>query len=130
MKKSKTKKQLEDADYDHQIERLSGLAKFPHLPAAKGELRRAMRRISEMDLDFLRRLIDDVVDSAKVCPTPAELIEMAGAKRHRVHKAVGKPDCERCGGSGFVTTVRTVTPPGMEPYDTDFAEVCGCRTGK
>jgi hypothetical protein len=126
----KSKQSLEDADYDKQVERLSGLPKFPHLPTAQHEIRRALRRISETDIAFIRRLIDDVVDTATVCPTPAELITIAGAKRQRNHTSVGKADCEVCGGSGFVTTVRKVALPGIEPYESEFAAVCTCRGAK
>jgi hypothetical protein len=118
---------LEDADYDKQVERLSGLPKFPQLPAAQKELRRALRRISDTDIGFLRHLLDEVVDTATVCPTPSELIQMAGAKRHRTYASIGKTDCKLCGGSGFVTTMRRVSPLGMDPYDAEFAEVCTCR---
>jgi hypothetical protein len=120
-------KPLEDADYDKQVERLSGLPKFPQVPTAQKEIRRALRRISETDIGFLRKLIDDVVDSAMVCPTPADLIRFAGEKRNRVQTSPGKPDCEACRGSGFVTTVRRVELHGVEPYDADFAAVCKCR---
>jgi hypothetical protein len=126
----RSKQSLEDADYDKQVERLSGLPKFPHLPAAQHEIRRALRRISETDIAFIRRLIDEIVDTAAVCPTPAELIQAAGAKRHRVQTTAGKPDCEICGGSGFVTTVRKVALPGIAPYEAEFAAVCTCREGR
>jgi hypothetical protein len=122
-------KPLEDTQYDQQVERLSGLPKFPLLPAAQKELRRALRRISDTDIGFLRKLIDEVVDTAAICPTPSELIQMAGAKRHRVTTSMGKPNCQLCGGSGFVTTVRRVSLHGFDPYDAEFAAVCTCRGG-
>jgi hypothetical protein len=120
-------KPLDDAVYDKQVERLSGLPKFPLLPTAQKELRRALRRISETDFEFLRKLIDDVVDSHERCPTPAELIQLAGAKRHRAHTTVGNTDCDACGGAGFITTVRKVQPLGMDPYEAEFATPCQCR---
>lgn len=124
---------LEDADYDKQVERLSGLPKFPALPTAQKELRRAMRRITETDIAFLRKLIDDVVDTATVCPTPADLIQMAGAKRNRTaqntHETIGRPDCPYCEGTGFTIFYRRVSPGGVEPYEASFAAVCTCRGG-
>jgi hypothetical protein len=123
-------KPLEDSDYDKQVERLSGLPKFPQVPTAQKELRRALRRISDSDIGFLRKLIDDIVDSAAVCPSPADLIRVAGEKRHRANQSVGKPDCPKCHGSGFVSFTRKVEIPGMKPYDGDFGAVCPCRGGK
>jgi hypothetical protein len=123
-------KPLADAVYEEEIIRLSGLKKFPELPSAQQELRRALRRISATDEAFLHRLITDVVDSEMVCPTPAELIQRAGAIRHRGQGTVGRADCPHCQGSGFVSTTRTVTLPGMLPYDSAFAALCVCRGGK
>jgi hypothetical protein len=120
-------KLLADVIYDEQVERLSGLSKFPALPKARQELCHALRRITEADGEFLHRLISDVVDTHSVCPTPAELIQLAGAKRHRTRTNLGKADCELCQGSGFVTTIRKVALPGLEPYDAEFAAACTCR---
>lgn len=126
MKKSS---KLPDAFYDKQIERMSGLQKFPLLPSAQKEIRRAMRRITETDGNFLNDLITVVVDSEAVCPTPAELIHRAGDIRHAAKKSAGSPDCPICEGSGFITTVRKVALPGIAPYDAEFAAVCKCRGG-
>jgi hypothetical protein len=123
-------KLLDDFTYDKEIERLSALPKFPQMPAAQKELRRALRRISETDIDFLHRLISDVIDQAFTCPTPADLIRIAGEKRARVQTAVGNADCEICHGSGFVTTERQVNIRGVEPYEAEFAALCACRGGK
>lgn len=120
-------KLLADKIYEDEAERLSGLPKYPLLPAAQKELRHALRRISETDADFLHRLISEVVDTHTTCPTPADLIQLAGAKRHRTHQSIGNPDCLKCNGSGFVSFTRRVEIPGMEPYDGDFAMVCKCR---
>jgi hypothetical protein len=130
VRNSKTKKPLEDGQYDEQVERMSGLPKFPQIPTAQKELRRALRRISDTDITFIRKLIDEVVDTASACPTPSELIQMAGAKRHRTYTSVGKADCDTCHGSGFVTTMRNVALPGLEPYEAEFATPCQCRGGK
>ena len=124
MKKSKL---LADSVYEEEVERLSGLPKFPQLPKAQQELRRALRRISESDGEFLHKLISDVVDSATICPTPAELITVAGAKRHRAQQSIGKPDCDLCAGAGFITIMRKVSVPGIEPYESEFAAACKCR---
>jgi hypothetical protein len=129
VKKSKLKL-LDDAEYEKQVQRLSGLPKFPQLPAAQKELIRGLRRISDTDVGFLHKLISDVVDTATVCPTPSELIQMAGAKRHRTYTSVGKADCPQCEGSGFVTTIRNVALPGLEPYEAEFAAPCQCRGSK
>src|SRR4030095_1561898 len=120
-------KLLEDEAYQKQVQRLSGLPKFPLVPAAQGELRRALRRISETDIGFIRKLIDDLVDTATVCPLPGDLIRLAGEKRQRVQATIGKADCELCGGSGFVSVTRRVAIAGIAPYETEFAAVCKCR---
>lgn len=127
-------KLLPDKTYDEEIERLSGLAKFPELPRAKQELRHALRRISETDAKFLHRLISDVMDTHATCPTPADLIQLAGAKRHRVmqnqSECIGNPDCPDCHGSGFISFTRRVHIAGLDPYDADFAKPCPCRGRK
>jgi hypothetical protein len=120
-------KKLADAIYDREIGRMANLTGFPLLPAAQLEYRRVLRRISETDGDFLHKLITDVIDSVTVCPTPAELIQRAGAIRHRARPTAGNAGCERCGGSGFVTTVRQVAIAGIAPYEAEFAAVCTCR---
>ena len=128
---SKPKKLLRDAAYDEQIERLSGLPKFPALPKARQELCAALRRISETDLTFIHRLISDVVDTHTSCPTPADLIQLAGAKRHRSMQVnqptIGDPECPHCHGSGFVSFTRWVRLPNLDPYEADFARACNCR---
>jgi len=123
----KKSKLLDDVTYDKEVSRLSGLPFFPVAPTAQKELRRALRRISETDLDFLHRLISDVIDQAVACPTPADLIRIAGEMRQRIKSHVGNPDCPMCEGSGFVTIVRKVKVSGLEPYEAEFAEVCKCR---
>lgn len=123
-------KPLKDADYEQEIERMAHLAGFPHLPAAQLEYRRVLRRVTETDKQFLHKLITDVVDSTMRCPTPAELIQRAGAIRHRAHPTAGAAGCEICGGSGFVTTMRQVNIPGIAPYEAEFAAACKCRGGK
>jgi hypothetical protein len=126
----KKSKLLSDETYDTEVARLSGLPKFPQVPTAQKELRRALRRISETDIDFIHRLISDVIDQTEACPTPADLIRIAGDMRARVKTTVGNTHCEICGGSGFVTTVRAVKISGLAPYDAEFAEVCSCRGRK
>lgn len=118
---------LPDETYDKEIERMSGLSKFPHVPVARQEIRSALRRISESDEDFIHRLISDVIDTHATCPTPAELIQLAGAKRARLHQSVGKRDCERCNGDGFISFTKRVKVAGVE-YETEFAKVCTCRS--
>jgi hypothetical protein len=100
------------------------------VPSAQKELRRALRRISDSDEAFLHKLISDAVDTALVCPTPADLLRMAGEKRQRIEKSVGATDCPDCGGSGFLSTTHMVKPAGLEPYETDFAAPCACRRRK
>jgi hypothetical protein len=118
---------LPDSTYDQELERLSGLAKYPALPKAQQELRHALRRITESDIEFLHRLISEVVDTHSICPTPSDLIQIAGAKRHRAQQSIGKPDCEECHGSGFVSFTRRVHVTGMDPYEADFSRPCACR---
>lgn len=121
---------LPDAFYDSEIERLSGLAKFPALPMAQKEIRRALRHISESDGGFITSLITQVVDSNAVCPSPAELIRRAGEIRHRAHASIGNPDCEFCHGSGWIQFVRRVSPPNVAPYDAEASKPCPCQRGR
>lgn len=124
-------KKLSDALYAQEIERMSQLAGFPLVPAAQLEYRRVLRRIAETDKAFLHNLISDVIDSTTVCPTPAELIQWAGAIKHRAHPtAGGASGCEICGGSGYITFLRRVHVSGLGSYETEFAEPCKCRGGK
>lgn len=122
-------KKLSDATYDQEIERMSNLAGFPHLPKAQLQLRRALRRITDVDAQFLHRLISDVVDTFEVCPKPADLAKRADDLR-RQRKPAGRADCPSCSGSGYVTMLRVVNVPGIPPYETEFAAVCTCRGGK
>lgn len=121
------RKRLEDAVYDREIERMANLAGFPHLPAAQLEYRRVLRRITEMDKEFLHNLITDLIDSTTVCPTPADLIQLAGAKRQRASQTVANVDCPHCQGLGYITVTRQVRISRLEPYDADFARPCQCR---
>jgi hypothetical protein len=123
-------KLLDDVFYDKQIERMSSLAKFPQVPEAKKELRRALRRISETNVGFISRLISDVIDTNEKCPTPAELIRRAGDMRQLAPKSHGKPDCERCHGTGWVSFTRRVSVNGVAPYDADAAKACDCIAGQ
>jgi hypothetical protein len=50
--------------------------------------------------------------------------------RDGTRQSIGKADCKLCQGSGFITTVRRVMLPAVEPYDAEFAAVCRCRGGK
>jgi hypothetical protein len=118
------KKLLEDKIYHAELERLGGLRKFPEVPAFKQEMIRAMRRITECDKEFLHRLVTYFVDNADICPTPHELIQAAGDLREK--KPLGSASCLKCGGTGYVHSVRTVRISGMEPYDADFSERCAC----
>ena len=122
----KNHKLLADELYDREIQRMSQLLKFPQLEPGKQELRRALRRISESDGSFIHRLVSDVVDSDGACPTPAELIRRAGDMRALAPKSMGNPDCEKCGGSGFVHSVRRVNVKGVAPYDAEVSERCAC----
>src|SRR4030095_7403044 len=122
-------KKLSDAIYDQEIERMSDLPGFPHVPKAQLEYRRALRRITAVDAPFLHRLISEVVDDSDACPKPQELAKRAEELR-RQRKPAGHADCSQCHGSGFVTTVRQVAIAGMAPYEAEFAAVCTCRGGK
>ena len=124
MKKSNV---LPDSFYDKEIERLSGLPRFPLVDAARKEIRRALRRVSETDGEFIRRLITQAVDDDTRCPTPAELIQRAGEIRHRAQASIGKTNCEQCHGTGWIQGVKRFTPAGMEPYDAEVSKPCACR---
>jgi hypothetical protein len=119
-------KLLEDVFYDKQIERMSSLAKFPQVPEAKKELRRALRRISDTDGGLINSLISDVIDTNERCPTPAELIRRAGDMRQHNPTPMGNPNCDRCGGTGFVHSVKRVAIAGLQPYDAEVSERCHC----
>jgi hypothetical protein len=119
-------KKLSDATYDQEIERMSHLTGFPHVPKEQLQLRRALRRVTDVDGQFLHRLVSDLIDSSETCPTPDELGKRAEELR-REHKSAGRADCPKCHGSGFVSFTRRVEVPGMEPYVADLNFVCRCR---
>jgi len=121
---------LDEKFYDEQIERLSNLPRFPQVPATKQEYRRVLRRISESDSTFIRRLISDVVDTNEKCPTPAELLRRAGDMRQRNPSPMGNPECDRCGGTGFIHSTRRVNIKGVAPYDAEVSEPCSCGVVK
>jgi hypothetical protein len=122
-------KKLSDAIYNQEIERMSHLAGFPHVPNEQLQLRRALRRVTDVDAQFLHRLVSEVVDSSDSCPNPAEFAKRADELR-RERRRAGSVDCPQCHGSGFVTTVRQVELAGIAPYEAEFAAVCNCRGGK
>lgn len=125
MQKSKL---LGDAFYDEQINRMSGLAKFPHLPDAQKELRRALRRVSSSDREFLYRLVSEIVDTSERCPTPAEVLRRAGEMRQQgMVVTVGDPHCAVCHGSGWESFTRRVNLGGLSEYHADFSQPCKCR---
>lgn len=125
------KKHITDAVYDSEIERLSGVKGFPHLPKDQADLRKALRRVTDVDADFLHRVVSDVIDAGGGIPKPKEFLERAeNLRRLSARKSAGRADCELCQGSGFVVSFRTVHPSGFEPYDASFAAVCTCRGGK
>lgn len=123
----KNSNELADSFYDREIERLSGLPKFPLLPAARLEIRRALRHISKTDKTFIHNLISQAVDDDTLCPTPAELIRRAGEIRHRAQASIGKTNCELCHGSGWIQGVRRFAPAGMAAYDAEVSKPCACR---
>ena len=120
------KKKLSDATYEQEIQRMSNLTGFPHVPKEQLPLRRALRRVTDVDAQFLHRLVSDVVDSSDTCPKPEELVQRADELR-REHRSAGATDCPKCHGSGFVSFTRRVEVPGMEPYVADLNFVCRCR---
>jgi len=125
------KKHITDAVYDQEIERLSGVKGFPHLPKEQAELRKALRRVSDVDAEFLHRVVSDVIDAAAGFPTSKELMQRAeDLRRLSARKSAGVAGCEHCHGSGFVVSFRQVTPQGFEPYEASFAAVCTCRGGR
>jgi hypothetical protein len=121
------KKFLADDFYAEQLERLSGLQGFPLMPAAQADMKRALRRVSETDGQFLHRLVTQFVDDPSGrCPKPGELIAQAGQWRQHEKKSLGNPACMKCGGSGWISVTRMVQVSGMQPYSADFAERCQC----
>jgi hypothetical protein len=122
-------KSLDDAFYDEQVERLSGLDKYPLVPTGQKELRQTLRRISETDRRFIERVISEVVDTRTVCPKPSEIMQYAARLRQPSRKSLGNPDCEVCHGSGWESFVKRVNAAGGHEYDADFARPCRCRAG-
>jgi hypothetical protein len=120
-------KLLSDEFYGKQFERLSGLTGFPMVPAAQTDLKRALRRITDTDANFLHRLITRFVDGpGGRCPTPAELVQSAGQSREKGHKPLGSPSCMACNGTGWVSFRKMVSVAGAEPYEAEFARRCAC----
>jgi hypothetical protein len=121
------KKLLVDDFYTNQLERLSGLQGFPLMPAAQVDLKRALRRVSETDEQFLHRLVTQFVDDpAGKCPKPGELIALAGQWRHHEKKSLGNPACLKCNGTGWVSGTKMVEVAGMDPYEADYSIRCQC----
>jgi len=108
---------------------LSGLDKFPLVPAGQKELRHALRRISDTDRKFIERLISEAVDTRTVCPKPLELLQEAERLRRPTVKPLGDPDCKICHGSGWESFTKRVITGGRE-YDADCARPCKCRAGR
>ena len=117
---------LADSTYEKELERLRMLKSFPELPIARQEMIRAMRAITATDARFLHDLITHFVDLWQTCPLPLDLRQRAGAMRKGESKALGSPSCEKCGGSGWLHSVRKVHVSGMEPYYADCSERCLC----
>jgi|GEM_PF-4328160 len=107
--------------------RFSGLPGFPFEESGRNELARVLRRITQTDFQFLDQVITTIMDKAKVCPTPAEVLEIAGEKRYDPNQPIGDPDCPQCHGVGFVGSTQLVAIGGLAPYEADVAVRCQCR---
>jgi hypothetical protein len=119
-------KLLNDSDYYEELDRMRMMKRFAEMPAAKQELIRALRKITETDKSFLHNLITFFIDNCEKCPTPRELYERAGLMREAMRGPLGNADCPDCHGTGWIQTVRTVRLPGMEPYEADCSQRCTC----
>jgi hypothetical protein len=118
------KHKLPDSLYDEEINRMSQLSGFPHVPRAQQDLRKAMRRVTEVDANFLHRLVSEIIDTCQTCPTPRELTAKAEALRRQGRRAIGKPDCPECHGAGFVQVEKFVAAVG---YEVSMAQRCKCN---
>lgn len=124
-------KKLDNGTYEREIQRMSHLRGFPHVPRAQLDLRRAMRRITDCDSVFLHRLIGEILAAGDTCPTPHELQERAsGMRRRSTSGGGGRVDCPECHGTGYVHRTRMVNPPSLPPYEADVSERCRCTSVK
>jgi hypothetical protein len=118
---------LEDEFLNKELDRMRMMKRFPELPAARQEMIRTLRHISE-NRTFLHELITFFVDGCERCPVPHELRERAGIIRSAEAKPLGNPHCEKCGGTGWIHSTRTVKLPGMQPYEAESSERCNCSS--
>lgn len=117
---------LSDEIYNDELDRMRMMKRFAEVPAARQEMIRALRRVSQNDKLFLHDLITFFIDNAERCPTPHELIERAGIMRASKSKPLGSPACEKCYGTGYIHTTRIVKISGMEPYEAECSMRCDC----
>lgn len=69
--------------------------------------------------DIGRQIIDDIVREHVQVPTPWHIRQKAyEVRRLSESRPVGRPDCEACGGTGFVI---------IERGGLSSADICSCR---
>jgi len=71
-------------------------------------------------------LVKRCTSLSSFCPTPFDLRQMAGEMSRKKAPA----GCEVCEGTGWVASVRRVSPGGIEPYDAEFRALCKCPLGE
>ena len=116
---------LKDEAYNTELDRMRMLPKFPEIPTARQELIRGLRQVTG-NRDFLHSLITHFVDHGDHCPTVTELCDRARIMHHSHQGHTGSAACVQCGGTGWIRGTKTITPPGMEPYEADYTRRCQC----
>jgi len=101
-----------------QIERLSGLKKYPKKTVAALELAKALEAAATEAA--AEQYITDCVGNQRVCPTPADI--RAYFRGPMTSPAVA--DCPRCHGTGW----RSVTRKDAHGNLVDASAPCRCGT--
>lgn len=112
--------------YNEQVMRLSSLGKFPLYPQGVTELREALRR-NTATLDRATQVIDKVLNERETCPSPKELVFLAGELMRQVESA--PEGCEMCGGHPWITIQKRVKDPSGVEYIAEGSKRCDCSKG-
>lgn len=80
------------------------------------EFERVLQTVAEND-EHTQRIADYVIDSARFCPSPVELRELAGDVAGRALQDRPDPACPKCGGCGQEIVQRRDGLSGARPCD-------------